>query len=115
MSFKKKNKLKGVFKCVFAHKMLSTSYTVVLTLNNCITEQLEDKLSFVFTRWNGGGTPVRQNTEFMYVSFEYSDTRVAALFTSVVSYPQKCTILESNTNLAINAADIFTNVVNSAS
>lgn len=26
---------------------------------------------FVFTRWNGGGTPMRQNTEFMYVSREH--------------------------------------------
>lgn len=85
-------------------------------MNNFITEQLEDNLlSFLFTRWNGGGTPVRQNTEFMYVAFEYLDTRVAALFNSFVSYPHKCTILESNTHLAINAADIFTNVVNSAS
>lgn len=26
---------------------------------------------FVFARWNGGGTPMRQNTEFMYVSCEH--------------------------------------------
>lgn len=27
-----------------------------------------DNCVFALTRWNGGGTPMRQNTEFMYVS-----------------------------------------------
>lgn len=36
-----------------------------------ISEQLEDDCAFAFTRWNGGGTPMRQNTDFMYVSSEH--------------------------------------------
>lgn len=36
-----------------------------------ISEHLEDGCVFAFTRWNGGGTPMRQNTDFMYVYSEH--------------------------------------------
>lgn len=43
------------------------------------SEELEDRIIvFLFTRWNGGGTPLRQNTEFMYVTSEYSSIRLVA-------------------------------------